>query len=61
MRKWAYLTEPRSYNGQTIYKVMIYEKEYESLVVKLINIEENILSALPKIKNIITKVWELIL
>ena len=27
MRNWAYLTEPRAYNGQTIYKVMIYEKE----------------------------------
>ena len=32
MRKWAYLTEPRAYNGQTIYKVMIYETEDETYV-----------------------------
>ena len=45
MRKWAYLTEPRVYNGQTIYKVMIYEKEDETYVFLYNSLEAQISAA----------------
>ena len=45
MRKWAYLTEPRAYNGQTIYKVMIYEKDDETYVFLYNSLEAQISAA----------------
>lgn len=35
MRKWAYLAEPLEYNGQQIYKVMVYETKKEGTYVFL--------------------------
>ncbi len=61
MRKWAYLAEPREYNGQQIYKVMVYETEkegtyaflYNSLKTQICSIDEWYESAVEA-----TRAWE---